>query len=587
MEGKIVRISGPTVDASGLPEAKMYDMVKVGDLGLMGEIIRLRDEVATIQVYEDTNGLGIGQKVTNTGHPFMVELGPGLLTSFYDGVQRPLDVFREKTGNFMARGLEITALSRDKKWDFVPSVKVGDSVTPGQIIGTVQETETIQHRVMVPPGIEGKVKAVNPGMLTVVDTAVALDNGTNISLMQKWPVRSPRPIRKKLDPDVPFVTGQRILDALFPVAAGGTAIVPGGFGTGKTVVQHMLAKYASADVIVYVGCGERGNEMTEVLTDFPELIDPYTGKPLMFRTVLVANTSNMPVAAREASIYTGITLAEYYRDMGYRVAMMADSTSRWAEALREISSRLEEMPGEEGYPTYMATRLGNFYERGGRVSPIGPDLDRIGSVTLACAISPPGGDFSEPVTQASMRVAGALWALDASLAHRRHFPAINWKMSYSLYTDHLQGYFAREIAEDWTARRSESMAILQKEEELQEIVQLVGLDAIPDNERIVLETAKMIREGFLAQNAYSDVDAFCPLHKQYWMIRVFLHFHARMVAALEEGVPMESLLGLKIKEDITRSKELPNDTFETSAKELMARIDEIVAETRQKALASK
>ncbi len=586
MEGKIVRISGPTVDASGLPDAKMYDMVKVGDLGLMGEIIRLRDQVATIQVYEDTNGLGIGQKVINTGYPFMVELGPGLLTSFYDGVQRPLDVFREKTGNFMARGLDITALSRDKKWDFIPKVKVGDNVVAGQILGTVQETETIQHRIMVPPGIEGKVKAVNAGLMTITETAVALDNGTNITLMQKWPVRSPRPIKKKLDPDIPFVTGQRILDALFPVAAGGTAIVPGGFGTGKTVVQHMLAKYASADVIVYVGCGERGNEMTEVLTDFPELIDPYTGKPLMFRTVLVANTSNMPVAAREASIYTGITLAEYYRDMGYRVAMMADSTSRWAEALREISSRLEEMPGEEGYPTYMATRLGNFYERGGRVSTIGPD-DRIGSVTLACAISPPGGDFSEPVTQASMRVAGALWALDASLAHRRHFPAINWKMSYSLYTDHLQEYFAREVAEDWTARRSESMAILQKEEELQEIVQLVGLDAIPDNERIVLETAKMIREGFLAQNAFSDVDAFCPLHKQYWMIRILLHFHARMVAALEEGVPMESLLGLKIREDITRSKELPNDTFETSAKELMGRIDDIVTETRQKALANK
>ncbi len=586
MEGKIVRISGPTVDASGLPDAKMYDMVKVGDLGLMGEIIRLRDRVATIQVYEDTNGLGIGQKVINTGYPFMVELGPGLLTSFYDGVQRPLDVFREKTGNFMARGLDITALSRNRKWDFVPKVKVGDNVVAGQILGTVQETETIQHRIMVPPGIEGKVKAVNAGLMTITETAVALDNGTNITLMQKWPVRSPRPIKKKLDPDIPFVTGQRILDALFPVAAGGTAIVPGGFGTGKTVVQHMLAKYASADVIVYVGCGERGNEMTEVLTDFPELIDPYTGKPLMFRTVLVANTSNMPVAAREASIYTGITLAEYYRDMGYRVAMMADSTSRWAEALREISSRLEEMPGEEGYPTYMATRLGNFYERGGRVSTIGPD-DRIGSVTLACAISPPGGDFSEPVTQASMRVAGALWALDASLAHRRHFPAINWKMSYSLYTDHLQEYFAREVAEDWTARRSESMAILQKEEELQEIVQLVGLDAIPDNERIVLETAKMIREGFLAQNAFSDVDAFCPLHKQYWMIRILLHFHARMVAALEEGVPMESLLGLKIKEDITRSKELPNDTFEASAKELMGRIDDIVTETRQKALANK
>ncbi len=583
MEGKIVRISGPTVDARGLPEAKMYDMVKVGDLGLMGEIIRITGGVATIQVYEDTNGLGIGQKVINTGNPFMVELGPGLLKSFYDGVQRPLDMLREASGDFMARGVDIPALSRIKKWDFKPSVKAGDEVVPGQIVGTVQETETIQHRIMVPPEVSGKVKKVHPGQLLVTDTAVTLENGAIITLMQKWPVRTPRPVKKKLDPDVPFVTGQRILDTLFPVAAGGTAIVPGGFGTGKTVVQHTLAKYASADIIVYIGCGERGNEMTEVLTDFPELIDPYTGKPLMNRTVLVANTSNMPVAAREASIYTGITIAEYYRDMGYRVAMMADSTSRWAEALREISSRLEEMPGEEGYPTYMATRLGNFYERGGRVMTLGPE-ERVGSVTIASAISPPGGDFSEPVTQASMRVTGALWALDASLAHRRHFPAINWKMSYSLYTDHLQEYFAREIGADWTKKRDDAMAILQKEEELQEIVQLVGLDAIPDNERIIMETSKMIREGFLAQNAFHDVDAFCPLAKQYWMLVILLHFHQQVVAALEDGVPLEKLLELKIREEITRVKELPNESFETSAKELMAKIDEVVNETRTKAL---
>ncbi len=584
MEGRIVRISGPTVDARGLPEAKMYDMVKVGDLGLMGEIIRIVGEVATIQVYEDTNGLGAGQKVINTGSPFMVELGPGLLTSFYDGVQRPLDVIRSKAGDFMVRGIDIPALPRDKKWNFKPLVKRGDKVVPGTILGTVQETDTILHKILCPPDASGEVKDVNQGEMTVSDTAVVLKDGRKLTLMQKWPVRFPRPLRKKLDPDIPFVTGQRILDTLFPVAAGGTAIVPGGFGTGKTVVQHVLAKYASADIIVYVGCGERGNEMTEVLTDFPELIDPYTGKPLMFRTILVANTSNMPVAAREASIYTGITLAEYYRDMGYRVAMMADSTSRWAEALREISSRLEEMPGEEGYPTYMATRLGSFYERGGRVSCLTPEgEERIGSVTLACAISPPGGDFSEPVTQASMRVAGALWALDASLAHRRHFPAINWKMSYSLYQAHLQGYFAREVAEDWSSQREEAQALLQKEEELQEIVQLVGLDAIPDNERLVLETSKMIREGFLAQNAFHDVDAFCPLPKQYHMIRIMLHFHRRMVGALESGVPLENLLGLKIREEITRSKELPNDTFKTSADELIAKIDQVIEETRTQA----
>jgi V/A-type H+-transporting ATPase subunit A len=572
------------VDAKGLPEAKMYDMVKVGDLRLMGEIIRLKGDTATIQVYEETTGLGIGQPVENTGKPFMVELGPGLLTSFYDGVQRPLNKIREESGDFMARGLEVPALPRDRRWDFVPSVKAGDALVAGQIVGTVQETETILHRILVPPGVAGTVHTVNAGSLLVTDPALVLEDGTVISLMQKWPVRTPRPVKEKLDPEIPFITGQRILDTLFPVAAGGTAIVPGGFGTGKTVVQHTLAKYASADIIVYVGCGERGNEMTEVLTDFPELIDPYTNKPLMNRTVLVANTSNMPVAAREASIYTGITLAEYYRDMGYRVAMMADSTSRWAEALREISSRLEEMPGEEGYPTYMATRLGNFYERAGRVATLGDEPERVGSVTVAAAISPPGGDFSEPVTQASMRVAGALWALDASLAHRRHFPAINWKMSYSLYTDHLQEYLAREAADDWTRQRDEAMAILQKEEELQEIVQLVGLDAIPDNERIVMETSKMAREGFLAQNAFHDVDAFCPLVKQYWMLNILLHYHRGVVAALEDGVPLEMLLDLRIKEEITRCKELPNETFKESARDLKEKIDQVLQETRANAL---
>jgi V/A-type H+-transporting ATPase subunit A len=564
----------------------MYDMVRVGDLGLMGEIIRITGDIATIQVYEETTGLGINEPVVNTGRPFMAELGPGLLTSIYDGVQRPLDAIRALSGDFMARGLEVAALPRDRKWLFKPSVRPGDTVVPGMIVGAVQETATIEHRVMAPPGVSGTVARAVEAELTIEGAAVILEGGVEIGLMQRWPVRMPRPVRRKLDPEVPFITGQRILDALFPVAAGGTAIVPGGFGTGKTVVQHTLAKYAAADIIVYIGCGERGNEMTEVLTDFPELVDPYSGLPLMNRTVLVANTSNMPVAAREASIYTGITIAEYYRDMGYRVAMMADSTSRWAEALREISSRLEEMPGEEGYPTYMATRLGNFYERAGRIITLG-DESVIGSVTIAAAISPPGGDFSEPVTQASMRVAGALWALDASLAHRRHFPAINWKMSYSLYQEHLKEWFARETGPEWTTRREQAMAILQKEEELQEIVQLVGLDAIPDNERVVMETSKMIREGFLSQNAFHEVDAFCPLKKQYAMIGLFLHYHERMMGLLEEGVPLESILGLKIKEDIIRLREAPNDAFEDTARDLAARVDSIMDEARDKALRAK
>jgi V/A-type H+-transporting ATPase subunit A len=552
MDGRIVRISGPAVDVRGLAGARMYDLVRVGRLALMGEIIRLRGDVATVQVYEETSGLGLGEPVQDTGEPFMAELGPGLLTSLYDGVQRPLDVFRQRCGDFLERGVQLPALSRERRWEFEPAVKPGDAVVPGGVLGTVRETDAIVHQVLVPPGVSGTVAEARRTALTITEPAVVLDGGRELPLLQRWPVRVPRPVARKLDPEVPFVTGQRVLDTLFPAAAGGTAIIPGGFGTGKTVVQQTLAKYAAADIIVYVGCGERGNEMTEVLTDFPQLVDPANGLPLMNRTILIANTSNMPVAAREASIYTGITLAEYYRDMGYRVALMADSTSRWAEALREISSRLEEMPGEEGYPTYLATRLGSFFERAGRAALLGGE-ERVGSVSVVAAISPPGGDFSEPVTQAAIRVAGAFWGLDASLAHRRHFPAINWKMSYSLYTPRLQPYFAREGGPDWAAQCREAMAILQKEEELQEVVQLVGFDAIPDADRIALETSKLIREAFLAQNAFHDVDAFCPLSKQYWMLNLLLHYHRQVRRALDEGVPLEALLALQVREEITRA----------------------------------
>ncbi len=502
-DGIIVRVSGPTVVANNMQTARMYNRVIVGETGLLGEVIRLDADRATIQVYEETEGLCLGEKVTDVGEPLLVELGPGLLASVFDGVQRPLETIRKDQGDLIARGVVVPALSRSRHWDFQPRVKVGNQVQPGNIIGVIAETPHIEHRVMVPPGCKGRIEEVHKGPLAVTDTAVLLEDGTPIALLQKWPARLPRPFQKRLSPVLPFITGQRVFDLLFPIATGGTAIAPGGFGTGKTVVEQTLAKYAQSDIIVYVGCGERGNEMTEVLSDFPQLIDPATGRPLMDRTVLIVNTSNMPVAAREASIYTGMTIAEYYRDMGYRVAMMADSTSRWAEALREISSRLEEMPGEEGYPTYLATKLAAFYERGGRVSCTG-DGDRQGSVTIVSAISPPGGDFSEPVTQSSLRVAGALWALDTELAHRRHFPAIDWKRSYSLYLGLLDDWYRKNVAEDWPEVRQELMGLLQKEEELQEIVQLVGIDAIQDQERIILEVSRMVREEFIRQNSFSE-----------------------------------------------------------------------------------
>lgn len=587
MKASITKISGPTVVATGMQQAGIYHRVLVGHLGLLGEVIRLDGDRATIQVYEDTTGLSLGEDVVDLGEPLMAELGPGLLSSIFDGVQRPLEVLRDEQGDFIARGLSVPALSRTRRWDFNPVVKVGQQVGPGDILGVVQETEKIEHRMMVPPGISGKIKDIQPGKFTVRDTIGILStpygNGLKLTLMQQWPVRTPRPYKERLSPNFPFITGQRVFDFVFPIALGGTAIVPGGFGTGKTVAEQSLAKYAHSEIIIYIGCGERGNEMTEVLSEFPHLRDPQTGRPLMERTILVINTSNMPVAAREASIFTGITMAEYYRDMGYNVSLMADSTSRWAEALREISSRLEEMPGEEGYPTYLATRLSHYYERGGRVAclgstPNGASGERIrtGSVTIVSAISPPGGDFSEPVTQASMRIAGGLWALDSDLAHRRHFPAINWKRSYSLYTDLLDPWFKKNVAPDWPELRSWLMGLLQKEEELLEVVQLVGMDALQDEQRVVLEVSRLIREEFLRQSAFSDVDASCPLQKQYWMLKALFQFYEFSLDAVTKKASIEQILSHPIIRDLTRMKESPPEGFEATAQSLIGRMQQEV-----------
>jgi V/A-type H+-transporting ATPase subunit A len=556
MIGAIIKISGPTVIARGMGQARMFNRVAVGSMGLLGEIIRIRRDEATIQVYEDTTGLALGEEVVDSGEPLLAELGPGLLGSVFDGVQRPLDVIAAGQREWIARGVTLPALSRERRWSFTPSVRTGAAVAGGACVGTVHETEKIRHRVLVPPGVSGTVREIREGAFTVTDAVAVLDDGRPLTMLQRWPVRVPRPVAERLPPVVPFMTGQRIFDMLFPVASGGTVIVPGGFGTGKTVVEQALAKHARADIIVYVGCGERGNEMTEVLAEFPHLKDPTTGLPLMQRTVLVINTSNMPVAARETSIYTGITVAEYYRDMGYDVALMADSTSRWAEATREISARLEEMPGEEGYPTYLATKLAGFYERGGRVRCLG-ETNRHGSVTIVSAISPPGGDFSEPVTQSSMQVAGALWALDADLAHRRHFPAVNWKRSFSLYTASLDPWFCAQVAQDWPQLRADLAALLQKEEELQEIVQLVGIDALQDQERIVLELSRLIREEYLRQSAYSEADAACPLEKQYAMLKALLQFLRYCRERLKRGAPIEPLLGSPFRTELERLKETP------------------------------
>ena len=550
-QGKLRRISGPVVIAEDL-SANMYDLVKVGKEQLLGEVIQLKEDSVVIQVYEDTSNIKPGDPVENTGRSLSVELGPGLLTSIYDGIQRPLPVLKEKMGDFITRGVSAPGLGREKKWDFKPLVKKGDSVKGGDFIGEVEESPGVMHKIMVPHGKEGQIKSIESGEFTVEEIIGELDNGTELKLMCEWPIRIPRPYTKKLISDTPLVTGQRVFDAFFPLAKGGVAAIPGPFGAGKTVSQQQLAKWSDADIIVYIGCGERGNEMTEVLTEFPELTDPKTGKPLMNRTILIANTSNMPVAAREASIYTGVTLAEYYRDMGYDVALMADSTSRWAEAMREISSRLEEMPGEEGYPAYLPTRVAQFYERAGRVIPKG--TKKQGSVTLIGAVSPPGGDFSEPVTQNTLRVVKTFWALDAKLAQRRHFPSINWLNSYSLYLDVLTPWYNKNVAEDWRSLINQMMSILQEEEKLLEIVQLVGSDALPERQQLVLEVARMIREFILQQNAYHEIDTFCELKKTYMMMKTIIQFRDSANQLLESGVRISQILDTKAKDKIANVK---------------------------------
>ncbi len=549
-KGEIYRISGPVVIISGL-NTKMYDVVKVGKEGLMGEVIGIEGEKSTVQVYEETSGLRPGEPVENTGMSLSVELGPGLLESIYDGIQRPLPVLKDSMGDFIKRGVSANGLSREKEWDFVPTVKNGDKLKGGDIIGTVQETQNIEHRILVPPTISGTVSEIKKGKFKVDEVICTLEDGKELTMMQKWPVRKPRPVGKKLTPSTPLITGQRILDGLFPVAKGGTAAIPGPFGSGKTVTQQQLAKWSDTEIVVYIGCGERGNEMADVLYEFPEIKDPKTGRPLMERTVLIANTSNMPVAAREASVYTGITIAEYYRDMGYDVSLMADSTSRWAEAMREISSRLEEMPGEEGYPAYLAARLSEFYERAGKVKAL---CGKEGSITVIGAVSPPGGDFSEPVTQNTLRIVKVFWALDAKLAQRRHFPAINWLNSYSLYSKALGPWYDENVSSEWVKLRNDAMELLQKEAELQEIVQLVGSDALPEDQQLTLEIARMIREYFLQQNAYHEVDTFCPMDKQYKLLKAITAWGDRAHNALESGVPIEDIMKSKSKDDLAKVK---------------------------------
>jgi len=536
VDATIARISGPVAVAKDLEGAHMFDVVRIGEMGLMGEIIRLEGNTAQIQVYEDTTGLKPGEKVINTERPLSMQLGPGLLTSIYDGIQRPLNILAEESGDFISRGKMIPALDQKKKWDFIPVKKNGDQVSPGEIIAEVQETPLIKHKIMVPYNVSGELVDISEGQFTVNDKIAAVKSGktTDIGLSSWWTVRTPRPVLRKLPPDQPLLTGQRVLDTFFPVAKGGSAAIPGPFGSGKTVTQQQLAKWADSEIIVYIGCGERGNEMCEVLTQFPELIDPKSKRPLMERTILVANTSNMPVAAREASIYTGITMGEYYRDMGYGVALMADSTSRWAEALREISGRLEEMPGEEGYPAYLGRRLAEFYERGGRCIVISPE-EREGSLSLVGAVSPPGGDFSEPVSQNTLRVTRVFWGLDANLANRRHFPAINWLTSYSLYMDDMADWYKSNVSKDWIDLRKEALEILQKESELQEIVQLVGYDALPEPEKGILDTARSIREDYLQQSAFDEVDTYTSIQKQHKMLSTILEFGRKEADVIKKG----------------------------------------------------
>lgn len=575
--GEIARISGPVVTADGMKGCEMYEVARVGDEGLTGEIIELEGEKATVQVYEETSGLEPGDKVEPTGIPLSLELGPGLIGRIFDGIQRPLPTIRDQVGSFVERGVEVSPLPRDKKWSFTPAdIKDGTEVQGGNVLGEVDETSLVKHKIMVPPGVEGVLsELVSEGEYKITDKIATLSTeggDVELNMIQRWPVRQERPFKDKLAPMVPLISGQRVVDTFFPVAKGGTAAIPGGFGTGKTVLLHQVAKWADTDIVVYIGCGERGNEMTEVLIDFPELEDPKSGEPLMDRTSLIANTSNMPLAAREASIYTGITIAEYFRDMGYDVALQADSTSRWAQALREISGRLEEMPSEEGYPAYLASRLAEFYERAGRVVTIG-DVERIGSVTVTGAVSPPGGDFSEPVTQNTMRVIKTFWGLDTDLADRRHFPAIHWLTSYSQYVDSIQEWWEKEKGENWKEYRGKAVSILQEESELREIVRLVGPDALPDRDRAVLEAAKVIREDFLQQNALHEVDTYCSIDKQLEMFKIVLKFHDKCLEAVENGVPVDEITEVPVRGEIARLKNLPQEEFEDKAEEVDQQID--------------
>ena len=559
--GKIVKVSGPLIVAEGMGDSKINDVVRVSDKQLIGEIIELRGDLASIQVYEETGGLGPGENVYSTGAPLSVELAPGLIESIFDGIQRPLSKMRALSGDRIARGVSAPAIDHEKKWDFVPSVKKGDKVTAGNVLGTVQENVLVLHKIMVPFGVEGTVKEIKKGSFNIEETVAVVataDGDREVCMLQKWPVRKGRPYAEKLAPRAPLVTGQRVIDTLFPIAKGGVAAVPGPFGSGKTVVQHQLAKWADADIIVYIGCGERGNEMTDVLNEFPELVDPHSGQPLMKRTVLIANTSDMPVAAREASIYTGITIAEYFRDMGYSVAIMADSTSRWAEALREMSGRLEEMPGEEGYPAYLSSRLAEFYERAGLVKVLGGNGAE-GSITAIGAVSPPGGDLSEPVVQSTLRIVKVFWGLSASLAYKRHFPAVDWLASYSLYADRLADWYADNVGDEWLSLRSAATRILQEEASLDEIVRLVGMDALSPDDRLTMETAKSIREDYLHQNAFHEVDTYSSLEKQGKMLGAILTFHRLAGDALDKNVDIEDIVDLPVREQIGRAKYIPEE----------------------------
>ncbi|WP_312649361.1 V-type ATP synthase subunit A [Proteiniclasticum sp.] len=578
--GKIIKVSGPLVIAEGMDEANVYDVVQVSDRKLIGEIIEMRGDRASIQVYEETTGIGPGEPVYTTGEPLSVELGPGLIEAMFDGIQRPLNAIMERVGDFLEKGVDVNALNREKLWKFTPTVKVGDEISQGDVIGTVQETSIVLHKIMVPFGVSGVVKEVKEGEFTIVDTVCVLESGKELTMLQKWPVRKQRGYINKINPDEPLITGQRVIDTFFPITKGGTAAVPGPFGSGKTVVQHQLAKWADSEIVVYVGCGERGNEMTDVLLEFPEIIDPKTGESLMKRTVLIANTSNMPVAAREASIYTGITIAEYFRDMGYSVAIMADSTSRWAEALREMSGRLEEMPGDEGYPAYLGSRAAEFYERAGKVNCYGND-DRVGALTIIGAVSPPGGDISEPVSQATLRIVKVFWGLDASLAYRRHFPAINWMNSYSLYQSKVDGWMNKNVDMEFSANRVKAMALLQEESSLQEIVRLVGRDSLSETDQLKLEAAKSIREDFLQQNAFHEQDTYASLPKQNLMLELVLHFYDEGLRALKNGIYLSDLINLEVRDRIARAKYLEEkniDKMTEIMKEMTQVIDDLIAE---------